>query len=727
MIRPPVNGGKDNLLGIKKSNPPRWQLAIQRPAGRQNCAIIPHLPPTQPAQGKSVMHSGARARPQLLIVDDQPENLHLLIEMLRDEFSLLAATSGEQALQLAHALPRPDLILLDIKMPQMDGYAVLAQLRAAAETRDIPVIFVTALADLADEARGFQLGVSDYIGKPVNPLLLKQRIRTQLELRRYRQDPPRPASAEPLPDAAPPLLLLVDDQPENLHLLIEQLKQDYRLLVARNGAEALAQLEAGLDTGQAPDLVLLDVLMPEMDGFAVCRRIKAGPWAHIPVIFISVVEATEDKVKSFAAGAADYVTKPFEIDEVRARIRTHLELSRLRLQLQRQVDRRTQMLEQSSARFQQLFEDSPVAMVLMSREGLNLAQNRRFERLFGYPQGEISHLDDWWRLAYPDPDYRAEVQACWQEQIGQAEQQQGELSGGEFRVVCRDGQARLIRMSAMILNDGVLTSFIDVTEQRAAEAEIRQLNAHLERRVAERTAELQLINQELDSFAYAISHDLRAPLRAISGFAAQLQEKHAGQLPPSGQDLLTRIGQAGTRMGQLIEALLQLSRHSRGPLHPRLLDLSALAQEQLAELAEQQPQQQTQRQVELQIQPGLQVWADPQLFGSVLANLLDNAWKYSAHEPQARIRLYLHTEADGECWICIEDNGVGFDMDQADDLYQPFRRLHPQDEFPGIGIGLATVRRIIQRHGGRLQAWGQPGQGARFCFQLPARPADDSQ
>ncbi|MEO5342910.1 MAG: response regulator [Gammaproteobacteria bacterium SHHR-1] len=666
------------------------------------------------------MSPASNPRAQLLVVDDQHENLHLLIEILRDEFSLLAATSGSQALQLAHALPRPDLILLDIKMPEMDGYAVLAQLRASAETRDIPVIFVTALADLADEARGFQLGVSDYIGKPVNPLLLKQRIRTQLELRRYRQDPPRPASAEPQ-GTVPPLLLLVDDQPENLHLLIEQLKQDYRLLVARNGAEALAQLEAGLDTGQAPDLVLLDVLMPEMDGFAVCRRIKAGPWAHIPVIFISVVEATEDKVKSFAAGAADYVTKPFEIDEVRARIRTHLELSRLRLQLQRQVDRRTQMLEQSSARFQQLFEDSPVAMVLMSPEGVNLAQNRRFERLFGYPQGEISHLDDWWRLAYPDPDYRAEVQACWQEQIGQAALHEGELSGGEFRVACRDGQARLIRMSAMILNDGVLTSFIDVTEQRAAEAEIRQLNAHLEQRVAERTAELQAINRELDSFAYAISHDLRAPLRAISGFATQLQEKHAGQLPPSGQDLLTRIGQAGTRMGQLIEALLQLSRHSRGPLHPRLLDLSALAREQLAELAEQQPQ----RQVELQIQPGLQVWADPQLFGSVLANLLDNAWKYSARNPQARIRIYLRAEADDEHWICIEDNGVGFDMDQADDLYQPFQRLHPRDEFPGIGIGLATVRRIIQRHGGHLQAWSQPGQGSRFCFQLPPRPTDE--
>jgi diguanylate cyclase (GGDEF)-like protein len=296
-------------------------------------------------------------RPRILIVDDVHENLHALMNILREYYVITAATNGEKALELARRQPQPDLILLDIKMPGMDGYSVLAALKIDPATADIPVIFVTALAEAADEARGFALGVADYITKPVNPDLLKTRVRNQLELARYRKHPVMfdiSAHADP---THPPSLLVVDDIPDNIHELLEALKDEYRIMVASNGAKALDILQ-GLTP---PDLVLLDIMMPEMDGYEVCRRIKATPVGNrIPVMFVTVVEATQDKVKGFELGAADYITKPFDIDEVRARIRTHLELARLRNFLENVVAQRTAMLQVSEEKYRVLAHRDPL-------------------------------------------------------------------------------------------------------------------------------------------------------------------------------------------------------------------------------------------------------------------------------------------------------------------------------------------------------------------------------
>jgi diguanylate cyclase (GGDEF)-like protein len=291
------------------------------------------------------------ARARLLIVDDVRENLHALMNVLRDDYLLLAATSGEKALALARRHPQPDLILLDIKMPGMDGYSVLTALKLDAATADIPVIFVTALAEAADEARGLKMGAADYITKPVNPELLRMRVRNQLELRRYRRQPVLYDIAAHADPAHPPSLLVVDDVPENLHALIEALKGEFRIQVACNGAKAL---EAVQDQAP-PDLILLDILMPDMDGYEVCRRVKTTPAGNrIPVIFVTMVGAVQDKVRGFAVGASDYITKPFDIDEVRARIRVHLELARLRRFLEDLVAQRSAMLQVSEEKYRTL-------------------------------------------------------------------------------------------------------------------------------------------------------------------------------------------------------------------------------------------------------------------------------------------------------------------------------------------------------------------------------------
>lgn len=296
-------------------------------------------------------------RPRLLIVDDAHENLHALMNILRDDYAIFAATSGEKALELARRQPQPDLILLDIKMPGMDGYSVLAALKIDPATAEIPVIFVTALAEAADEARGLALGVADYITKPVNPDLLKTRARNQLELKRYRKHRVIFDIAAHVDPAHPPSLLVVDDIPENIHELLEALKGEYRIRVACNGAKAIEAVQGAAP----PDLVLLDIVMPGMDGYEVCRRIKASPAGNrIPVIFVTVIDATQEKVKGFDIGAADYITKPFDIDEVRARIRTHLELARLRRFLEDLVAQRSALLQISEEKYRILAHRDPL-------------------------------------------------------------------------------------------------------------------------------------------------------------------------------------------------------------------------------------------------------------------------------------------------------------------------------------------------------------------------------
>ncbi len=293
-------------------------------------------------------------RPRILIVDDVHENLHLLMTILRSDFAITAATDGMKALELAQRQPRPDLILLDVKMPGLDGYEVIARLKADPALSDIPVLFVTALGETGGEARGLALGAADYITKPVSPDLLRTRIWTQLELRRLRRGAPAAALAA---SETPPTLLVVDDVPENIHELLEALKDDYRIKVANTGAKALAVVQGPCP----PDLILLDVLMPGMDGYEVCRRIKALPIGrHIPVIFVTVVNASQRKVEGFNVGAADYVTKPFDIDEVRARVRTHIELSRLRRHLEHLVEQRTLRAERSEEKLEFFISRDPL-------------------------------------------------------------------------------------------------------------------------------------------------------------------------------------------------------------------------------------------------------------------------------------------------------------------------------------------------------------------------------
>ncbi|MDX2171085.1 MAG: ATP-binding protein, partial [Deltaproteobacteria bacterium] len=277
--------------------------------------------------------------------------------------------------------------------------------------------------------------------------------------------------------------------------------------------------------------------------------------------------------------------------------------------------------------------------------------------------------------------------------------------------------------------DGAPRYFISVVEDiserkrteqalRDSEEAVRRLNAELAQRVrdvTERTIQLEVANRELEAFSYSVSHDLRAPLRAIDGFSQALLEDLWPTLAADHRHHLQRVRDATHRMGELIDGLLSLSRLTRSEMHISAVDLSALANEVAAGLRRANPE----RHVSLLIAPGLLARGDAGLLRVLFDNLLGNAWKYTAHRQRAHIEVGAVHPDTGTAYF-VRDDGAGFDMAYADKLFGAFQRLHTVDEFPGSGIGLATVARIVHRHGGRVWADAAVDEGATFYFTLPA-------
>ena len=514
----------------------------------------------------------------------------------------------------------------------------------------------------------------------------------------------------------PPTILVVDDEPQNRKLLEALLHpQGYLTVSAASGAEALAMVAR-----HTPDLILLDVMMADMDGHEVTRRLKADPQSsNIPIILVTALTDREARLAGLQAGAEEFLSKPVDRAELWLRVRNLLRLKEYgdflldhRRILEDTVKARTLELQ----RFRTAMDVTADAIFLISRSSMRFVEvNATASHMLGYSREELMQMEP----AALSPSTQAELAAIYDTLIGG----HGGNRIGQTSIRRKDGSSLSVDIHRQVQYSGgdwiIVSVLRDITERQRAQQEILQLNAGLEERVRQRTGELLAANQELEAFSYSASHDLRTPLSAIDGYSSLLgKELGKTEVSERSAHYLARIRAGVLQMGELIDALLQLAQVSRASLSWEPVDLSAMARSVLDVYCEQAPG----RELLADIQPGLVVRGDPRLMQQVMDNLIGNAWKFSGQDARTCIAVSGTPGDGGQPVYTVRDQGKGFDMAYADKLFGAFQRLHTSAEFAGTGIGLATVHRIITRHGGRIWAESAPGQGAAFSFTLGTQP-----
>lgn len=378
--------------------------------------------------------------------------------------------------------------------------------------------------------------------------------------------------------------------------------------------------------------------------------------------------------------------------------------------------RAERQLRAASAYNRSLIEASLDPLVTIEPGGTITDVNAATEQVTGYSRAELIGTE--FSAYFTDPGLaRAGYERVFQD---------GTVRDYPLDLRHRDGDTTPVLYNASVYRDdagkvlGVFAAARDVTAQRAAEAEVLALNAELEARVQVRTCDLEQATRSMEAFAYSVSHDLRAPLRALSGYSEVLLEDCAATLDEEGRDYARRIAAAAQRMARLIDDLLHLSRVSRAEMHLQQVDLSA----QVMSIAEDLQRSEPQRRARFLVAPAIHATADLRLIRTVLENLVGNAWKFTSRRDEAVIEFGSLPNRDAEVCCYVRDDGAGFDANYLGKLFQPFQRLHTAQQFPGNGIGLASVRRIVERHGGRIWAEGQVDHGATFHFTLNAGPKD---
>ncbi|TXG77394.1 MAG: PAS domain S-box protein [Rhodocyclaceae bacterium] len=376
--------------------------------------------------------------------------------------------------------------------------------------------------------------------------------------------------------------------------------------------------------------------------------------------------------------------------------------------------RAEQSLREALARFEAVIENTPlVAIQGMTRDGIVRHWNRASTAMYGVPAESAvgRHFTASLDCGEEASEISREIELVYDtgRPIGPVEWPARRIGDGK--------SLWLVSTLFPVFERGEVSEVfcmdVDITTRKLAEASVLQINNELESRVHQRTAELQAALDELESFSYSVSHDLRAPLRGIDGYAQVLTEDYGKCLDETGRSHLARIRNAAQRMAALIDDLLMLAQISRSELRREQVDLSEIAQRWLLHLAALDDT----RRVQWTVQPGLLAQGDPALLELVLQNLLDNAWKFTGRRDDARIQ-FGQRDVDGARAFYVTDNGAGFDPAYAGRMFEPFQRLHHASQFPGTGIGLATVHRIVTRHGGRVWAESTPDRGATFCFTL---------
>jgi PAS domain S-box-containing protein len=462
-------------------------------------------------------------------------------------------------------------------------------------------------------------------------------------------------------------------------------------------------------------------MMPDMDGYQVTSILEADPaTAPIPIIVLSALADRGARLAGLAAGAEELLTKPVDRAELCLRVRNLLRLKELSDFFQnhaRILEEQVQARSADLQRFRSAMDATADAIFLTNRSTMRYVEvNATACSMLGYTRKELFALGPTsfsaTTLEALESTYDALIAGDGANRM--IETSMRRKNGSEVQV-------EVHRQVQRFGDDWIIVSVLrDITERKQTQQKILHLNASLEHRVRQRTADLEVANEELQAFSYSVSHDLRSPLSTIDGFSSLLgKEIDKVALSENGHRYFDHIRASVLQMGALIDAMLSLAQVSRSSLRWEQVDMSALSQAILNDYQELAPERELLR----DIQPAVVAQGDPALLKQVLDNLLGNAWKFSGQQPQTRIAFHCTTSPAGETVYTVQDNGAGFDMAYSDKLFGAFQRLHTVSEFTGNGIGLATVHRIVVRHGGKVWAESAPGQGATFSFTLGSPPA----
>ncbi|MBX3158321.1 MAG: response regulator [Deltaproteobacteria bacterium] len=645
---------------------------------------------------------------RVLVVDDSlTVRMDLTEAIAADGLAAVPCASIAEA-RRALAAQQVDVVLLDVRLPDGDGIDFLDELRASAATAALPILMLTSEMEVKDRVRGLATGATDYLGKPYETPAVLARIRQLLGEKRA------------------DVVLVIDDSATYRNAIAGRLTAaGYEAVTAADGTEGL---RAAVE--RRPSAIVVDGVMPGMDGTAVIRRIRLDPDLRTtPCVMLTGETGRETEVRALEAGADAFVRKDEDIAVILARLAAVLRASR---------HRRAESAAPAELKRVLIVDDNPmyleIATVALRADGYDVAVaisgEEAIELLAVQPvdcilldrnMPGISGRETCLRIKSA-PRVRDTPLIMVTADDGRDEMIDGLTAGADDFISKASGVDVLrARIRAQIRRKQIEDEHRTVRERLlTSELEARAAGelAEARRRMAEElersNAELSAANRHLEAFAASVSHDLRAPLRAIGGFTSALVEDLGEAIDGPARAHLGRIQTATRRMEELIDALIELARITRGAMVVDAVDLSALCRQIADELARAAPE----RAVTVAIEPDLVVRGDARLMRVVVDNLLGNAWKFTSRTAAARVDVGA-AERAGERVFFVRDNGAGFDAAHADNLMKPFQRMHSAAEFPGTGIGLATVQRVLQRHGGRIWAESEPDRGATFYFTVP--------
>lgn len=649
----------------------------------------------------------------VLIADDSLTVRMDLAEAFRDAgFVVLAcATAAEVRAELVCA--SAGAYILDVLLPDGDGIELLKEIRRSPSGAAAVVVVLSSEAEVKDRVRGLQTGADEYVGKPYDAGYLVARVRELL----YSRGPKDSGTS----------ILVIDDSVtfrEALRTAFES--AGHRVLTASSGEEGLRAVGA-----ERPDAIVVDGILPGIDGATVIRHIRLDAVSRdIPCLLLTASEDRGAELRAFDAGADTFVRKEEDLAVILAKLTAVLRRTAVRTSIEETAKSllgpKKILAVDDSVTYLHALTDA------LKGEGYDLVHARSGEEaldLLAVQAVDCILLD----LVMPGLGGYATCQRIKAAPVvrdiplimltaleDRAAMIQG-LGAGADDYVSKSSEFDVLkaRVRAQIrrkqfedenrrIREELLHKEVEAVEATAAAA-LALARATL-------VEELERKNRELEAFSYSVSHDLRAPLRSIDGFSKLLLDQWQATLDPAAGEYLRRVRAAARRMRELIDDLLELSRVGRAEINRRRTNLSEIARVVVGEMRARQPD----RRVEVTIEDGLVADADPRLIQVIFENLLGNSWKFTAHTEKPKIEVGTIADDDGPAYF-VRDNGAGFDMAYAEKLFRPFQRLHSAEEYAGTGIGLATIQRIVDRHGGRVSAQGVVGEGATFCFTLPSR------